>query len=58
MSELSTKTDLSEEISKNLKTRGFNFVGPTTIYAFMQAVGMVVDQTIDCFRHRELVELT
>ncbi len=38
-----------------LKKRGFNFVGPTICYAFMQAVGMVNDHMIDCFRHREVV---
>jgi DNA-3-methyladenine glycosylase I len=54
MSELPAKTELSEEISKDLKKRGFNFVGPTIIYAFMQAVGMVNDHTVDCFRYREV----
>jgi DNA-3-methyladenine glycosylase I len=43
-------------MSVDLKKRGFKFVGPTICYAFMQAVGMVNDHTIDCFRHRELVE--
>ncbi|HEU0264794.1 MAG TPA: DNA-3-methyladenine glycosylase I [Geobacterales bacterium] len=41
-------------MSKELKRRGFTFVGPTICYAFMQACGMVNDHTIDCFRHREL----
>lgn len=50
------KTELSEKISKDLKKRGFKFVGATIIYAFMQAVGMVNDHTIDCFRHKELSE--
>ncbi|MEN8730630.1 MAG: DNA-3-methyladenine glycosylase I, partial [Desulfuromonadales bacterium] len=45
---------ISEKMSKDLKQRGFNFVGPTICYAFMQAVGMVNDHTIDCFRHRQL----
>lgn len=53
MSELPAKTELSETISKDLKKRGFNFVGPTIIYAFMQAVGMVNDHTVDCFRYQE-----
>jgi DNA-3-methyladenine glycosylase I len=53
MSELPPKTELSETISKDLKKRGFNFVGPTIIYAFMQAVGMVNDHTVDCFRYQE-----
>lgn len=48
------KTDVSERMSKELKKRGFTFVGPTICYAFMQAIGMVNDHTVDCFRHREL----
>ena len=43
----------SDALSKDLKKRGFNFVGSTICYAFMQAVGMVNDHTIDCFRYRE-----
>jgi len=54
MAELPAKTELSERMSKDLKKRGFNFVGPTICYAFMQAVGMVNDHTTDCFRHQEL----
>jgi DNA-3-methyladenine glycosylase I len=50
LSELPAETELSKAISKDLKRRGFRFVGPTVIYAFMQAVGMVDDHTIDCFR--------
>jgi DNA-3-methyladenine glycosylase I len=46
--DLPAKTELSERISKDLKKRGFNFVGPTIIYAFMQGVGMVNDHTKDC----------
>lgn len=46
----------AEELSKNLKKRGFSFVGPTIVYAFMQAVGMVNDHSVDCFRRRELTE--
>jgi DNA-3-methyladenine glycosylase I len=56
MSELPAKTELSERISKDLKKRGFNFVGPTIIYAFMQAVGLVNDHTVDCFRYRDVEE--
>ncbi|MBK5113596.1 MAG: DNA-3-methyladenine glycosylase I [Candidatus Heimdallarchaeota archaeon] len=52
--ELPAKTELSETISKDLKKRGFRFVGPTIVYAFMQAVGMVNDHTTDCFRYKEL----
>lgn len=44
-------TPLSVSISKDLKKRGFTFVGPTICYAFMQAVGMVNDHTVDCFRY-------
>jgi DNA-3-methyladenine glycosylase I len=50
LSELPAETELSKAISKDLKRRGFRFVGPTVIYAFMQAVGMVDDHTADCFR--------
>jgi DNA-3-methyladenine glycosylase I len=57
MSELPAKTELSETISKDLKKRGFNFVGPTIIYAFMQAVGMVNDHTADCFRYHEVATM-
>jgi DNA-3-methyladenine glycosylase I len=45
-----TKTELSERISKDMKGRGFKFVGPTIVYAWMQAVGIVNDHTADCFR--------
>ena len=44
----------SKRMSEALKARGFKFVGPTICYAFMQAVGMVNDHSIDCFRHKEL----
>ena len=44
----------SENMSKDLKKRGFKFVGPTICYAFMQAVGMVNDHVVDCFRHSEI----
>jgi len=54
VSELPAKTELSETISKDLKKRGFSFVGPTIIYAFMQAVGLVNDHTTVCFRYQEL----
>jgi DNA-3-methyladenine glycosylase I len=49
LSEIPSATDLSTKISKELKKRGFRFVGPTTIYAFMQAVGMVNDHSANCF---------
>jgi DNA-3-methyladenine glycosylase I len=54
-SQLPAETAESKAMSKELKRRGFAFVGPTICYAFMQAVGMVNDHTLDCFRHRELV---
>jgi DNA-3-methyladenine glycosylase I len=48
--ELPAETDESKAMSKDLKRRGFRFVGPTICYAFMQAVGIVDDHTLDCFR--------
>ena len=50
MAEIPAETELSKTISKDLKRRGFRFVGPTAIYAFMQSAGMVDDHTVDCFR--------
>lgn len=47
-----TSTPLSEQISKALKKRGFKFVGPVIVYAWMQAVGIVNDHAVDCFRRR------
>jgi DNA-3-methyladenine glycosylase I len=49
------ETPLSQKISKDLKGRGFKFCGPTIVYAFMQAVGMVNDHLVTCHRHRELM---
>jgi DNA-3-methyladenine glycosylase I len=54
LEELPSKTEQSELISKDLKKRGFKFVGPTIIYSFMQAVGMTNDHTTDCFRYKEI----
>jgi len=51
------ETDLSRKISKELRAQGFNFVGPTIVYAFMQAVGMVNDHLVGCFRHAECAAL-
>ncbi len=51
LSEVPVETETSRAMSKDLKKRGFTFVGPTICYAFMQACGMVNDHTIDCFRH-------
>jgi DNA-3-methyladenine glycosylase I len=50
--DLPAKTAQSDAMSKDLKKRGFRFVGSTICYAFMQATGMVNDHTVDCFRHR------
>jgi len=52
--EIPARTPESDAMSKDLLRRGFKFVGPTICYAFMQAVGMVNDHTMDCFRHSEL----
>lgn len=57
MSDLPASTALSVRMSKDLKRRGFNFVGSTICYAFMQAVGMVNDHTTGCFRYREVQKL-
>lgn len=54
LKDIPAKTELAEKISKDLKKRGFKFVGPTVVYAHMQATGMVNDHTIDCFRHKEV----
>jgi DNA-3-methyladenine glycosylase I len=54
LSEVPAKTPESDAMSKNLKRRGFKFVGSTICYAFMQAVGMVNDHVVGCFRHAEL----
>ena len=49
------ETAESEAMSKDLRKRGFNFVGPTVCYAFMQAVGMVNDHLVTCFRYKDLI---
>jgi len=54
-SQVPAKTEVSDAISKDLKKRGFNFVGSTIMYAFMQATGMVNDHLVDCFRYRAKV---
>jgi DNA-3-methyladenine glycosylase I len=54
MSEIPAETEESRAMSKALKKRSFNFVGPTICYAFMQAVGMVNDHVVDCYRYRML----
>jgi DNA-3-methyladenine glycosylase I len=55
--EIPSETDESRAMSKELKRRGFRFVGPTVCYAFMQATGMVNDHLTDCFRRSEVQEL-
>ena len=52
--EMPAATELSKTISKDLKKKGFKFIGPTIIYSFMQAVGMVNDHFIDCFRYHQI----
>ncbi|MCK5628956.1 DNA-3-methyladenine glycosylase I, partial [Candidatus Bathyarchaeota archaeon] len=54
LSELPANSDESEKMSRDLKKQGFKFVGPTICYAFMQAVGMINDHLVDCFRHEEI----
>jgi DNA-3-methyladenine glycosylase I len=51
LDEVPAKTPVSERLAKDLKGRGFKFCGPTIVYAFMQAVGMVNDHLVDCWRH-------
>ena len=55
LGEIPSETAESRAMSKDLRARGFRFVGPTVCYAFMQAAGLVNDHTRDCFRHAELV---
>jgi DNA-3-methyladenine glycosylase I len=55
MKDVPAETPESQAMSRALKQRGFRFVGPTICYAFMQAVGMVNDHVVTCFRHRELI---
>ena len=54
MAEIPARTPESDALSKDLLKRGFTFVGPTICYAFMQAVGMVNDHLVTCFRHRQV----
>ncbi len=57
MKEVPAVTPLAEKISKDMKKRGFRFVGPTIVYAFMQACGLVNDHMIDCHRHEAVKKL-
>ena len=54
LGDVPAKTEVSDAISKDLKRRGFNFVGSTIIYAFMQATGMVNDHSVSFFRYKEV----
>ena len=54
LKDIPAKTSLSDAMSKDLKERGFKFVGSTICYAFMQAVGLVNDHMTDCFRYKQL----
>lgn len=58
LSEIPASTPLSDKMSKDLKARGFKFVGNTICYAFMQASGIVNDHTIDCYRHQEIQKIS
>jgi len=54
MAEVPARTDLSETISRDMKSRGFSFFGPVACYAFLQSAGIVNDHLVSCFRHREV----
>jgi DNA-3-methyladenine glycosylase I len=58
LAELPAETETSRSMSRELKRRGFRFVGPTVSYAFMQATGLVNDHVVSCFRHREVARLS
>jgi DNA-3-methyladenine glycosylase I len=57
LADVPAETEASRALSADLRRRGFRFVGPTICYAFMQAVGLVNDHTLDCFRYRAVVRL-
>jgi DNA-3-methyladenine glycosylase I len=57
LAELPARTELSDQISRDLKKRGFRFVGSTIVYAHMQATGMVNDHLVSCFRHAQVRKL-
>jgi DNA-3-methyladenine glycosylase I len=57
LAEVPAATPLAEAVSRDLKRRGFRFVGPTIVYAHMQATGMVNDHLVGCFRHRQIAAL-
>ena len=57
LAEIPCKTALSEEVSNDLRRRGFTFLGPVVVYSHLQAVGLVNDHLVSCFRHQELARL-
>jgi len=57
MGTIPAETDVSRALSRDLKRRGFSFVGPTIVYAFMQSAGLVNDHVVGCFRHAEVASL-
>jgi len=57
IAQVPAETDISRKMSKELSSRGFKFVGPTIVYAFMQAVGMVNDHLVSCHRHAAVAKL-
>ncbi|MCI0516173.1 DNA-3-methyladenine glycosylase I, partial [candidate division KSB1 bacterium] len=58
LEEIPAKTPLAEKISRDLILRGFKFVGPTIMYAHLQAIGVVNDHLVSCFRYPELIAAT
>ena len=54
LADVPTETDVSRTLSRDLRRRGFSFVGPTIVYAFMQSAGLVNDHLVSCFRHAEV----
>jgi DNA-3-methyladenine glycosylase I len=56
LAEIPAETDVSRAMSRDLKQRGFSFVGPTIVYAFMQSAGLVNDHLLSCFRHAQLAD--
>jgi DNA-3-methyladenine glycosylase I len=57
MTDIPAKTDMSEGLAKDLKQRGFKFCGPVIVYAFAQAIGMVNDHVVTCYRHAACAKL-
>jgi len=57
LGDVPARTELSDQISRGLRGRGFTFVGSTIVYAFMQAAGLVNDHLVACFRHRQVARL-